>query len=94
MRIDKQMIDNQNCEWRIAGYTSPRIRDCASTYRLVRMTDGARVRVYSNKLYWLDISRATLQAITDTPTGTNERACGGGAAKLETDRARVGFCAA
>jgi len=90
MRIDNSVTTLRGDEWRVAGYSSPRTKG-APIYRLIRTRDGARVRLYSNKLYWLSVSRQTIAELDDIATGTDERANGSGAASLASDRRRVGL---
>jgi len=90
MRIDDSVTTPRGDEWRVAGYSSPRVRG-AGIYRLVRTRDGARVRLQSNKLFWLSVSRQTVAELDGVATGTDERANGGGAASLASDRRRVGL---
>lgn len=92
MKIDKSVFDGTGIEWRVAGYSSPRIRNHAPVYRLIRMTDGSRVRVKSHKMYWLEVSRNLLDVVLpNINLDTNMTVRGGGARSIEWDWDRVGF---
>lgn len=91
MIIEKTYIDKNGNEWKRAGYASPRRKDHPPVYRYIRMSDGARVRIPSTKLYCCQLSRANADDWFDVPTGTDEKADGGGAATIDYDHMRVGF---
>lgn len=89
MKIVNSLITPRGDMWKIAGYSSPRKKG-APIYRLIRMSDGARVRVQSNKLYWLDLPKRVIEYLDCVPIGTNEMAFGRGAT-LNDDREKVGY---
>lgn len=77
--------------WKIAGYSNPRSRTHGPVYRLIRMSDGARVRIMSNKFYRFACGKDRFDSETNVPTGHDERAHGGNSAKIEDDHVKVGY---
>ncbi len=75
--------------WIRVGYASPRVRTSGGVYRYVRLCDGARIRVPSNKFYECNVSRRNWAAWTSVPSGYDETVDGGGAARLVDDRIRA-----
>ncbi len=75
--------------WVQVGYSSPRVRTQGPVYRYMRVTDGARIRVPSNKFFTCNVSRKNWAAWTSVPSGHDETVAGGGAALLMNDQQRA-----
>jgi hypothetical protein len=75
--------------WVCVGYSPPRRRDRGGVYRYIRASDGARIRIPSNKFFECNISRANWKEWTAVLKGHNETVSGGGAAGLQSDQLRA-----
>lgn len=91
MKINQTFTDSRGDLWTIAGYTNPREMRHGGDYRLIRMRDGARIRVRSNKFCGLDVGRDRIERETNVPDDYNEVVLGNGAKKLSDDHLAVGY---
>ena len=87
LKTIQQSPDGQT--WVRVGYATPRVRTSGGVYRYVRVSDGARIRVPSNKFYECNVSRVNWENWTSVPRGHDESVIGGGAALLVNDRRRA-----